>query len=224
MGVTLGYKQDADHVSRRMATRLATLSAKPKLVSKDWMFSHYVLLGMDCVQIGGILKKDAKTIWSLMKFYGIPTRPRRSNSYQLPKGRVPGFSLTEDHKKSLRAARLKDGRLPFIKDGKHWLHHENAIHPNWKGGITPERQAFYLTDEWRLAVKVVWAKANATCERCGSHHNTAETRGTFHIHHIVSFSVVELRANPLNLVLLCRACHLFVHSNANVEKQFIKEK
>ena len=33
----------------------------------------------------------------------------------------------------------------------------------------------------------------------------------------------ELRAEPDNLVLLCKKCHLFVHSRKNKTSEFIKE-
>jgi len=39
----------------------------------------------------------------------------------------------------------------------------------------------------------------------------------------VSFAVRELRAVVDNLVLLCRPCHLWVHSNANTQKLYLKE-
>lgn len=195
--------------------------SRGKPVGADWLHSHYVLLGMDCVQIGGLLGKDPKTIWTWMRHYGVPTRPRGSNTDHLPKGRPPGFKLSEKHKDALRLARAKDGRLPFLKDGKHWLYHDGAVHPNWKGGCTPERQAFYASQEWREACKEVWHRADARCERCGKHHNTAEARGTFHVHHIVSFMVRETRAVVSNLALLCAPCHRFVHSPKNTRKDFL---
>jgi len=111
-----------------------------------------------------------------------------------------------------------------MKDGKHWLRHDGAVHPNWKGGITPERQAFYATEAWREAVKIVWARARAKCERCGVHHSTMARRGTFHVHHIVGFACAALRAQPENLALLCKPCHLFVHSKKNVHREFIKDR
>lgn len=51
MGQIRGYVQTDAHVRARIAARLATLAAKPKPVSKDWLVSHYALLGMDCVQL-----------------------------------------------------------------------------------------------------------------------------------------------------------------------------
>lgn len=193
------------------------------MVTRDWLFAHYTLLGMDCVQIGGLVKRDPKTVWSWMKAAGVKTRPRGHNVGQLPQGRPSGFTLSDSHKQRLREARAADGRMPHMKDGKHWLHHEGAVHPNWKGGITPDRQALYLTAEWVTAVKIVWARDDAKCQRCGSHHNTAQKRGTFHVHHIVGFKAVALRAEPSNLALLCSTCHRFVHSRKNIDKSFIKD-
>ena len=224
MGVSARYKQTADHLRKRMAAKAATLASRPKAFAKEWLENLYVEKGMDCVEIGKIAGRDPKSIWSWLKHYGIPTRPRGHNVGQLPRGRSRGFKISQAHKDAVRAARIADGRIPCMKDGKHWLHHEGAVHPNWKGGITPERQALYSSPEWRGAIKEVWARANATCERCGKHHNTASRRGTFHVHHVVSFKVRELRAVATNLLLLCKSCHLFVHSRRNIDKQFLREE
>ena len=86
--------------------------------------------------------------------------------------------------------------------------------PNWKGGVTPERQALYSSLEWAEVVKVVWARDKAICQRCGEPGK--------HIHHIVSFAVPELRADADNLILLCRDCHSWVHSRKNTEGEFVK--
>lgn len=218
-----GYTQSPEHVQRRIASRLATLRVKPKPVTKEWLAEEYVSKGRDCVQIGAELGRDPKTIWAWLRHYDIPTRPRGSNVAQLPRGRKPGFKLTPDQRQVLREARARDGRVPYLKNGKHWLHHEGAKAPNWKGGITPERQAFYATDEWRAAVKAVWARANATCERCEVAFKEVRKRGAFHIHHIVSFANVGMRTEPSNLALLCKPCHLFVHSKLNINGQFLKD-
>lgn len=90
--------------------------------------------------------------------------------------------------------------------------------PNWKGGGTPERQAFYSSVEWGMAVKAVWSRDRAKCQRCSK---KAIRRGIFHIHHKVTFGVKEIRTNLGNLVLLCPACHRFVHSPKNTEHTFI---
>jgi len=91
--------------------------------------------------------------------------------------------------------------------------------PNWRGGISPERQAFYSSPEWKRAAAAVWKRDNAMCARCGVHR--CDTPDEFHIHHIESFANEALRCNLANLVLLCKTCHNFVHSNDNEEREFI---
>ncbi len=219
-------KQTAEHIAKRLATRLATLAAKPLPVAPEWLREQYIDRRRDCVQIGAELGKDPKTIWEWLRRCSIPTRSRGHDTSKLQRGRAPGFTLTQKHKDALRTARLKDGRRPYLMpDGSHAMRgRTGADHPGWKGGLTPERQAFYASEEWRKACASVWARANATCERCGVHHNTAASRGTFHVHHRVSFMVRELRATLSNLVLLCAGCHRFVHSRKNINRDFIGEK
>jgi hypothetical protein len=220
-----GYIQSVEHVRKRMESmRAHAVSRKP--VTKEWLEAKYIGAGLDCVQIGKIVNRDPKSVWSWMKDYGIPTRTRGRSHACLPTdGRgFRGKRHTGAFREMMRACRVADGHVPYLKTGVHWLKTvPPESHPNWKGGCTPERQALYASAEWVAAVKVVWARAGARCARCGVHHNTTPRRGTFHIHHIVSFRVRELRAVVSNLALLCKPCHLFVHSNANVAHLFIRE-
>jgi hypothetical protein len=50
-----------------------------------------------------------------------------------------------------------------------------------------------------------------------------KTTPKFHVHHVWSFQLRETRANPVLMVLLCRPCHLFVHSNANTTREFLPQ-
>src|SRR5574340_1394118 len=94
-------------------------------------------------------------------------------------------------------------------------------HPqNWKGGLTPERQEFYATQEWKDAVKAVWKRDKCCCVICSK--NVSHKRGETAIHHIESFANKKKRAKVSNLILLCKPCHLWVHSNANKNKDYIK--
>jgi len=95
------------------------------------------------------------------------------------------------------------------------------LNPRWKGGITPERQSFYMSKEWKKSCRNVWKRDNATCQRCGLHRSDSLDM-PFHIHHIKSFSVKELRAEISNLVLMCEACHLFIHSKKNTHNEFLQ--
>jgi len=198
--------------------------------TREWLESEYCVNGKSANQIAREIGRDPKRVWEWIRDYGMQTRPRGNEYGQGFKhgqeSPFAGMSHTDETKEKLRQARINDGRFPFLKDGVHWLHHpefSDKDHPNWKGGSTPERQAFYSTQQWADAVKAVWARDKAICQRCGKNHNAENSRGNFHIHHIVSFQVESLRDEPSNLILLCKPCHLWVHSKKNTKKDFIKE-
>lgn len=194
--------------------------------TKEWLFDQYITQGKDANKIAREVGRDGKSVWNWLSLYGIKTRPRGHDTSHLPKdgSATKGFKHSEETKKRLSKIAIADGRVPWGKGNEpYWRGVTGADHPSFKGGLTPERQAVYSSQEWVSAVKEVWKRDNATCQCCGKHHNTAETRGTFHIHHIVSFQVKELRTEAGNLVLLCKECHKFVHSKRNTAKQFIKE-
>lgn len=117
------------------------------------------------------------------------------------------------------------------RSAKHWGPGANnpmagrfgALNPNWKGGVTPERQAFCATEAWKKAVALVWRRDDATCRRCGLNHRAAPN-AEFHVHHIQPFSVRELRAEPSNLVLVCHPCHDFIHSRRNTAREHLPKK
>ena len=196
---------------------------------KEWLIREYVENRRTANDIGATEKRDGKTIWTWLRKFGIPTRPRGgdSSSGSFQKGHLLGVGRkhTTESREKIRAAALADGRLPWGKDNEpYWKGRTGKDHPSFKGGLTPERQAVYSSPEWVDAVKIVWARDGAACRCCGKHHNTTKARGTFHVHHIVSFQVKKLQTDPENLVLLCKDCHKFVHSKKNTAKKFIKEK
>jgi hypothetical protein len=194
---------------------------------KEWLQNEYISKKRTCNDIAKELSKDPKTIWAWLKKYNIPTRPRggHSSSGSFKKGTSLwiGKKHKQETKDKIRNARLKDGHVPYLKNGVHWLKNTNSEnHPNYKGGLSPERQSFYCSMEWIDVVKKVWKRDNAICQNCGKCHNTEKNRGNFHIHHIVSFQIKELRSDLSNLVLLCKECHRWVHSKKNINKKFIK--
>lgn len=196
---------------------------KPDHTSKTWLEQKYINEGLGCPEIGAIVGRDAKTILYWLRKHNIPTRPRGTNHKEnLLNGRPKGWHHTEETKEKVRQASIERGAVPYLKNGKHHLKGKRgkAIH-NWKGGITPERQAFYRSDEWKRAAKAVWTRDDATCQRCGTRKQRDMPK--FHVHHIVSFAVESLRADVSNLVLLCPDCHYWVHSNQNVDRDFLKD-
>lgn len=107
-------------------------------------------------------------------------------------------------------------------DNPMW-NRRGELNPRWLGGVTPERQAFYASDEWKKACSAVWKRDKATCQRCGLYRDDSPDVA-FNIHHIESFANRELRAVVSNLVLLCEICHDFVHSRRNVSREFLPQK
>lgn len=91
--------------------------------------------------------------------------------------------------------------------------------PAWRGGHTPERQAFHGSKEWAEVSSLVWRRDRGTCRKCSQKANDSEYR--FDVHHVEPFANVALRAVESNLVLLCRKCHRWVHSKKNVGKLFL---
>lgn len=182
-----------------------------------------------CPEIGKIADRDPKTIFAWLREAGIPTRPRGSYvAVHFKKGERSAFfgrSHSEESKLLIGAASKRQGRVPYLKNGKHHLVGAPPwMNPNWKGGVTPERQTFYRSSEWKSACVAVWQRADAKCERCGSDYRDADRDAErFHVHHIVSFACWQLRAVMSNLVLLCLDCHRFVHSKANVAREFLAE-
>lgn len=115
---------------------------------------------------------------------------------------------------------------------KHWgasgsdnpmWNKRGELNPRWLGGVTPQRQAFYTSQEWKDACSFVWKRDRATCQRCRI-RRADRLDLPFHIHHVVSFAVASLRAEPSNLVLLCEICHQFVHSRENVDGSFLSKR
>lgn len=124
---------------------------------------------------------------------------------------------------------IKTRNIKESRKIKHWglygldnpmWNKKGKLNPNWKGGITPERQDFYISQEWKNVCCEVWKRDNAICQRCLIKSN--ETDIPFHIHHIVSFSDKNLRAKLSNLILLCEICHHWVHSKSNIKGRYIK--
>lgn len=162
--------------------------------------SMYLVKLMSAKQIAAVLDRDPKTIYRWLKHHGVKLR-------------------------GVSEWRMIDGRVPYLKNGEHYSKGRRPEdHPNWKGGITPERQAFYSSREWKDCVKMVWARDDAHCRRCGLDSRTV-LRGTirFELHHVDSFAVVERRSDPANVVLLCDKCHLWVHSGKNKKRRFLGE-
>jgi 5-methylcytosine-specific restriction endonuclease McrA len=161
---------------------------------KVWLLNHYVEREMSAGDIAAMFGVTDAAILFWLRKHGIP---RRTVS-QARKAKHWGSSGA---------------------DNPMW-NRRGEMNPRWLGGVTPERQAFYTSNEWKKACSTVWKRDNATCQRCQMHRSDTLDM-PFHIHHIVSFSDRELRAEVSNLILLCESCHLFVHSNKNITRELL---
>jgi thymidylate synthase (FAD) len=91
--------------------------------------------------------------------------------------------------------------------------------PAFIDGSTPERQRQYARSEWRQTIKAIYARDGYQCQRCGSGQDREHP---LHAHHIRPWAGnPEFRAEPTNLITLCRPCHKWVHSNANTAREFL---
>ncbi len=203
----------------------ANWQRRAKPVTEEWLRAKYVNDGLDCTQIAHIVNRDPKSVWSWLKYFEIPTRKRGTDVRQhFKKGHRGqlGAKLSDAHKEALRQARIRDGRIPALINGVHWTKAYGRHGSNWKGGISPERQAFYACPEWSAAVKAVWHRDDAKCQRCGLDHRTIDRNiASFHIHHIDSFMIKDSRALVANLLLLCDKCHRWTHSKRNTERRYL---
>jgi len=161
--------------------------------NSDFLYNEYVVKQRSAAEIAVDFDCIEKNILYFLKKFNIKTR-----------------SISETRKAKYWGAKGKDNPMYGVTGDQH---------PNWKGGITPERQAFYQSAEWKRACRIVWSRDTATCQKCKIKHLYGMR--SYHVHHIVSFEVGELRAEPNNLVLLCRNCHNWVHSKENTEKEFL---
>jgi hypothetical protein len=159
---------------------------------KEWLVNEYICLGKSAADIAREQGCLDTNIHYFLKKHGIKARSTseaRKNKYWGQTG----------------------------VDNPMW-NRRGELNPRWLGGITPERQSFYMSQEWKEACSKVWMRDKAICQRCGMEKSDMP----FHIHHIKSFQDKDLRADINNLVLLCEACHQWVHSKGNKNNDYVR--
>jgi len=145
-----------------------------------------------------------------------------------------GKTLTEEHKHKIRVGNLKRkdtkeiGRRVGLsnKGRKQSLEtrrkRSNAIkgmfagdkHPNWKGGITPERKRLYHSPEYQFWRTSVFKKDSYTCIWCG------KKGGRLNADHIKPWGLYpELRFDINNGRTLCEPCHRKTDTYCRYERE-----
>lgn len=111
---------------------------------------------------------------------------------------------------------------------KHWRVEGSAngmfgmfeyLNPNYRGGVSPDRQKLYARSIGQKFLAQVLERDGHCCRRCGK---SATTARSLHVHHVVAWDASEeLRFAVFNGVTLCVSCHRWVHSKANVAREFL---
>lgn len=156
---------------------------------REWLFNEYV--------------SKKRTSADIAKEFNISAN---GICFWLSKHKIPSRGMSEIRK-------IKKWGVAGSKNGMYGRF--GNLSPTWKGGCTPERQAFYCSHEWITIVKQVFIRDKYTCQRCGM------SKHGLHIHHIISFRYKLYRLVLDNLILLCPNCHRFVHSKKNIVGEFI---
>lgn len=131
--------------------------------------------------------------------------------------------MSETQKNNPKLKKFKKGH-GCSKEIREKISHANIgqlareKHHNWKGGITDERICMCYRREWIDMKESIRTKYKHICQNC----DNLENGNKFHIHHLISFELKELRINPENLILLCKPCHNFVHSKKNINREFLE--
>lgn len=163
---------------------------------KQWLIEHYVVRQLSTGEIAAMFSVTDAAILYWLRRFGIERR-------------------------TVSEARSIKHWGAVGADNPMW-NKRGELNPRWLGGVTPERQAFYTSTEWRSVCSRVWRRDKATCQRCGLKLGRCDIPG--HIHHIVSFAEKELRADASNLVLVCETCHHFIHSRKNTNHEYLQQK
>lgn len=219
------------------------INSPPYLGFKNFIYNMAVITSMECLRNnkGRFIKgyhynpktefkkgqhwKKPKPYWKKANLYDEYIIKRKSAQqiaeeqgctesnilYFLKKHKIKAREMSEIRKITYWGVKGKDNPM-YNKKGE--------LNPNWKGGISTERQGFYSGEEWKNACRHVWKRDKATCQRC---RIKADEGMPLHIHHITSFVNKKLRSDIDNLILLCEVCHGWVHSKKNIKKEFLSE-
>jgi 5-methylcytosine-specific restriction protein A len=220
-------------------------------MSRDQLFDLYVEKGLSTYAIAKIVNRNPKRVYEWLVGYDIQPRPRGwdtvtggkpfhdkgwlEHEYLIAKRPAADiakeYGVTENNVLFfLQKHGIPARSMERIRAEKYWgasgeknpmFGRHGSKNPHWKGGVTPERQAFYLSRGWKQISQQVWRRDRALCQRCGI---KAGLGVEIHIHHKVSFAYRPQRAVLSNLILLCDPCHNWVHSNRNKNKEWIEDE
>lgn len=195
-------------------------------LDRDWLYQKYIVEGLSTYDIGKIVKRDPKNVYQKLRDFDIPTRPRGENLKDVDNymrgGDKPNPFLGKKHTEETRQRLSEKASVPkpWLRGEANWMFNRRGKDcPTFVSGSTPERQREYARGEGKEFLRQILERDNYTCKRCGA-GNTG--RRSLHVHHVKSWAGNEdLRFDASNVVLLCRSCHEWVHSNKNTSKDWL---
>ena len=196
-----------------------------------WLRQKYEVEGLSTYDIGRLVGRDPKGVYTQLKRFGIPTRPRGLNlkkvsdyggdNYVLNGGanRWVGRKHSETSK-ALMSFKARGPRPWLCSDRNGMADRTGATNPNYKDGSSPDRQRIYAHGKVRALLRYIYARDRYQCVRCGAVKTKPRS---LHAHHIAPWGdTPALRFEPTNLVTLCRSCHSWVHSRKNAGREYIE--
>lgn len=160
---------------------------------KDWLVHEYTTEGKSSSEIAVSVGVTENAI-----------------HYWLAKHDIPRRSVSEARKLKHWGVSGKDNPM-FGRTGEN--------NPSYVDGGSPERQRLYVQGEGKKFLKGILKRDDYRCQRC-----SAPKRGkrSLHVHHIKPWAGnPSLRFDQENVITLCRDCHHWVHSKANIEGEYL---
>ena len=188
-------------------------------LNRDWLYQKYIIEGLSTYQIGEIVGRNPKNVYNKLKDFGIPTRTRaevitKNSWWAIGREHAGKGKKRSDETKAKISTARTDKKYPNLAGENNGMFGKRS--PNWKGGVTPERQALYSSENWKEIVKSIFERDGYICRRCG------KKSGHLHTHHIKSWAeCAEGRTDIDNLITVCKRCHLWIHSKKNTNRDFI---
>lgn len=225
-----------------------------KPVDKGWLYEKYVEGGLSTYEIGKIVNRDPKRVWTWLKDYNIPVRERKWDNvlsehnpyhdkvwlrHQYITLKRPSKDISEQfglHENTILFL-LKKFSIPIrsmneIRKEKYWgqTGKDNPMFGR-VGKDNPNWKGGSTPERQSLYVSQNWKKVVSRIWKRDKGKcvrcglEKGNTKKEFHIHHIIPFSDdKEKRTDIDNLVLLCKPCHNYIHSKKNVKKEYLIER